>query len=76
LRAQAAAEHGEVIRDLRDYHQRHGVQAQVRAMIQHFCQAGDATRGSNRCQHDIFPRGGPQKQGNRLAGLLRTQDEH
>jgi len=25
---------------------------------------------------DLFPIGGPQKQGNRLAGLLRTKGEH
>lgn len=26
--------------------------------------------------HRLFPRGGPQNQGNRLAGLLRTKGEH
>ncbi len=31
---------------------------------------------SNRYLHQIFPNGGPQKQGNRLAGLLRTKGEH
>jgi tRNA 2-thiouridine synthesizing protein E len=33
-------------------------------------------RGSSHHRHGMFPRGGPQRQGNRLAGLLRTQGEH
>lgn len=69
-------EHWEVIRYLRNYYQEHGVQAQVRAMIRHFTQVWGPQRGSNHYLHDIFPRGGPQKQGNRLAGLLRTKGEH
>lgn len=69
-------EHWEVIRFLRDYYHEHGVQAQVRVMIRHFSQVWDPRRGSNRYLHDLFPRGGPQKQGNRLAGLLRTKGEH
>lgn len=69
-------EHWEVIRYLRDYYQEHGVQAQVRAMIKHFVQAWGPERGNNHYLHQIFPRGGPQKQGNRLAGLLRTKGEH
>jgi tRNA 2-thiouridine synthesizing protein E len=82
-RAQAAreglvltGEHWEVIRFLRAYFQEHGVQAQVRVMIRHFAKAWGAERGTNRYLHAIFPRGGPQKQGNRLAGLLRTKGEH
>ncbi len=82
-RAQARAEdlalteeHWQVIRFLRDYYQEHGVQAQVRVMIKHFAQVWGPERGTNRYLHDIFPRGGPQKQGNRLAGLLRTKGEH
>ena len=69
-------EHWEVIRYLRAYFERHGVQAQVREMIRHFHQKWGPAKGSNRYLHDIFPRGGPQKQGNRLAGLLRTKGEH
>jgi tRNA 2-thiouridine synthesizing protein E len=69
-------EHWQVIRYLRDYYRDHGVQAQVRAMIRHFTQVWGAQRGSNHYLHEIFPRGGPQKQGNRLAGLLRTKGEH
>jgi tRNA 2-thiouridine synthesizing protein E len=69
-------EHWEVIRYLRDYYRDHGVQAQVRAMIRHFTQEWGPERGNNHYLHEIFPRGGPQKQGNRLAGLLRTKGEH
>ena len=69
-------EHWEVIRFLRDYYQEHSVQAQVRVMIQYFRQLWGAERGNNRYLHELFPIGGPQKQGNRLAGLLRTKGEH
>jgi tRNA 2-thiouridine synthesizing protein E len=69
-------EHWEVIHFLRDYYQDHGVQCQVRVMIQHFSKRWGPERGSNRYLHEIFPRGGPQKQGNRLAGLLKTKGEH
>lgn len=69
-------EHWEVIRYLREYYARHGTQASVRDMIKHFREVWDDGRGSNRYLHRLFPRGGPQKQGNRLAGLLRTKGEH
>lgn len=68
--------HWEVIRFLRAYWAEHGVQAQVRVMIRHFSDVWNPQRGSNHHLHDLFPRGGPQKQGNRLAGLLRTKGEH
>jgi tRNA 2-thiouridine synthesizing protein E len=68
--------HWQVIRFLRDYYHEHGVQAQVRVMIRHFSDVWDAERGSNHALHELFPIGGPQKQGNRLAGLLRTKGEH
>lgn len=70
------SEHWEVIRFLRDYYHQHRVQAQVRVMIRHFASLWGPERGNNIHLHDIFPRGGPQKQGNRLAGLLRTKGEH
>ena len=70
------AEHWEVIRFLREYFAVHGVQAQVRAMIRHFARTWDSEHGLNHRLHEMFPRGGPQKQGNRLAGLLRTKGEH
>ncbi len=68
--------HWELIRFLRQHYAEHGVQAQVRVMIRHFTEAWGPQRGSNHHLHEMFPRGGPQKQGNRLAGLLRTKGEH
>jgi len=70
------AEQWQVIRFLRERYARHRTQASVREMIKHFRVVWDAERGSNRYLHRLFPRGGPQKQGNRLAGLLRTKGEH
>jgi tRNA 2-thiouridine synthesizing protein E len=70
------AEHWEVIRFLRDWYAQHGVQCIVRDMIKHFRKVWGPEKGSNRYLHEVFPRGGPQKQGNRLAGLLRTKGEH
>jgi tRNA 2-thiouridine synthesizing protein E len=68
--------HWEVIRFLRAHWQAHGVQPQVRLMIRHFSERWGPERGSNHHLHELFPAGGPQKQGNRLAGLLRTKGEH
>jgi tRNA 2-thiouridine synthesizing protein E len=82
-RAQAEAEdlvlteaHWQVIYFLRAYYEEHRVQAQVRAMIQHFAKAWGPELGNNHHLHALFPIGGPQKQGNRLAGLLKTKGEH
>ncbi len=82
-RAQAQAEglvltdaHWQVIRFLREYYDEHRVQAQVRAMIWHFANLWGQERGNNHHLHELFPIGGPQKQGNRLAGLLKTKGEH
>ena len=69
-------EHWDVVRFLRDFYEEHGAQAEVRKMVKHFKNAWDEERGNSRYLHRIFPRGGPQKQGNRLAGLLRTKGEH
>lgn len=69
-------EHWELIRFLRNYYARYGHQASVRDMIRHFRDVWDHERGSNHYLHKLFPAGGPQKQGNRLAGLLRTKGEH
>lgn len=69
-------EHWDVIRYLRAYYQEHSIQAQVRNMIKHFAEAWGKERGNNHYLHLIFPKGGPQKQGNRMAGLLRTKGEH
>jgi tRNA 2-thiouridine synthesizing protein E len=69
-------EHWEVIRFLRDHYARQRTQMTVRDMIRHFRVIWGAEKGTNRYLHKLFPRGGPQKQGNRLAGLLRTKGEH
>ena len=69
-------EHWEVIRTLREYYSRHGIQMTVRDMIRDFRKAWGKEKGTSRYLHKLFPRGGPQKQGNRLAGLLRTKGEH
>ncbi len=73
---QLSDEHWAIIRYLREYYAEHGVQAQVRVMIKHFTELWGPGRGNNHYLHELFPRGGPQKQGNRLAGLLRTKGEH
>jgi tRNA 2-thiouridine synthesizing protein E len=70
------SEHWQIIRFQRDWYAEHGRQASVRDMIRHFRKIWGKDKGSNRYLHQIFPRGGPQKQGNRLAGLLRTKGEH
>jgi TusE/DsrC/DsvC family sulfur relay protein len=82
-RAQAQAEsltltdaHWQVIAYLRAYYDEHRVQAQVRAMIWHFAKIWGPELGNNHHLHALFPVGGPQKQGNRLAGLLKTKGEH
>jgi tRNA 2-thiouridine synthesizing protein E len=70
------AEQWEVVRLLREHYAGHGVQMTVRDMVRHFRRIWGPERGNNRYLHQLFPRGGPQKQGNRLAGLLRTKGEH
>ncbi|MCB1876257.1 MAG: TusE/DsrC/DsvC family sulfur relay protein [Chromatiales bacterium] len=75
-RLELTSEHWEVIRYLREYYMRCGTQASVREMVKHFRRIWGSEKGSSRYLHDLFPRGGPQKQGNRLAGLLRTKGEH
>jgi tRNA 2-thiouridine synthesizing protein E len=69
-------EHWEVIRFLREHYVAHGRQASVRDMIRHFRKVWRDERANSRYLHRLFPQGGPQKQGNRLAGLLRTKGEH
>jgi len=69
-------EHWQVIRFIRDHMASHQVQPQVRDMIKYFAVIWGKERGNNHYLHDIFPRGGPQKQGNRLAGVRRTKGEH
>lgn len=81
--AQAAAEgltltdeHWDVIHFIREFYEEHNVQAQVRDMIRHFREAWGPERGNNHHLHEIFPMGGPQKQGNRIAGIRKTKGEH
>ncbi len=69
-------EHWDVIHFIREYYDEHQVQAQVRDMIRHFRAAWGPERGTNHHLHDLFPMGGPQKQGNRLAGMRKTKGEH
>lgn len=69
-------EHWDVIRFIRARYAENQVQAQVRDMIKHFREVWGAERGNNHHLHDLFPKGGPQKQGNRLAGIRRTKGEH
>jgi TusE/DsrC/DsvC family sulfur relay protein len=69
-------EHWDVIHFIRHYYEEHNVQAPVRDMIKHFRVAWGPDRGNSRYLHDIFPMGGPQKQGNRLAGIRKTKGEH
>lgn len=69
-------EHWDVLNFIREYYDEHQVQAQVRDMIRHFRAAWGPERGTNHHLHDIFPMGGPQKQGNRLAGMRKTKGEH
>jgi len=83
VRAQAAAEelkltdaHWQVIWFLRRHYAEHGTQASVRDMVKHFRARWGRDQATSRRLHELFPRGGPQKQGNRLAGLLRTKGEH
>ena len=66
----------EVVFFLRQYYETHGAQAEVRKIARHFKSAWDNERGTSTYLHKIFPFGGPQKQGNRLAGLMRTKGEH
>ncbi len=46
------------------------------SMIKYFSDFGGFERGNNHHLHTMFPIGGPQKQGNRLAGLWKTKGEH
>lgn len=69
-------EHWEVIQFIREYYEEHDVQAQVRDMVRHFRTVWGPEKGNSRYLHDIFPMGGPQKQGNRLAGMRKTKGEH
>ena len=69
-------EHWEVIHFIRGFQEKYNVQAPVRDMVKHFKKKWGKEKGSSKYLHEIFPKDGPQKQGNRLAGLMRTKGEH
>jgi len=69
-------EHWQVIRFIRDFYDKHGVQAPVRDMIKHFKKVWGKEKGNSKYLHQIFPKGGPQKQGNRFAGVRKPKGEH
>ncbi len=69
-------EHWQVINYIRDYHDKNSVQAPVRDMIKHFRRCWGKEKANTRYLHQIFPAGGPQKQGNRLAGVRKPKGEH
>lgn len=69
-------EHWEVIYYIREFHDNHGVQAPVRDMLKHFKKVWGKEKANTRYLHEIFPKGGPQKQGNRLAGVRKPKGEH
>lgn len=64
MRAEAQAEglvlnseHWEVVRFLRSYFSRKGVQAAVRDMVKHFRKVWGPERGNSKYLHQLFPRG-------------------
>jgi len=69
-------EHWQIIKFIRQFYEEHGVQAPVRDMIKFFKKAWGKEKGNTRYLHNIFPKGGPQKQGNRLAGVRKPKGEH
>lgn len=69
-------EHWQVINFIRKFYEDHGVQAPVRDMIKFFKKNWGKEKGNTRYLHEIFPKGGPQKQGNRLAGVRKPKGEH
>jgi len=69
-------EHWEIINYIRDYYEQNNVQAPVRDMIKHFKKKWGKEKANTRYLHKIFPLGGPQKQGNRLAGVRKPKGEH
>ena len=66
----------ERVRSLREHVGRVGAQAAVWALIRRRRYFWGDARGGRVDLHRPFPRGGPQAQGNPLAGLLRTKGEH
>ena len=69
-------DHWDIIWYIRAFNEEKRVQPTVRHMLKHFRDKWEDGRGDNHYLHVLFPRGGPQKQGNRLAGVRRTKGEH
>lgn len=69
-------DHWQVIYFIRTFYAEHGVQAPVRDMVKFFSKLWGREKGSSTYLHKIFPKGGPQKQGNRLAGVRKPKGEH
>ena len=69
-------DHWQVIHYIRDFQEKHSVQAPVRDMVKHFKKVWGKEKGNSAYLHQIFPKGGPQKQGNRLAGVRKPKGEH
>ena len=69
-------DHWQVIYFIRHYYHEHGVQAPVRDMVKYFSKLWGREKGNSTYLHKIFPHGGPQKQGNRLAGVRKPKGEH
>ena len=63
----------EVIRYLRDFYEKHRVQANVREIIKHFRTVWGPEHGNNHHLHAIFPRGGPRKTGKPSGGTAAHQ---
>jgi len=70
------SEHWEIINYIREYYELNNVQAPVRDMIKNFKKTWGKEKANTRYLHKIFPLGGPQKQGNRLAGVRKPKGEH
>ncbi len=68
--------HWEVIYFIRNFQEKYNVQAPVRDMVKHFKKAWGMKKECSTFLHQIFPNGGPQKQGNRLAGVRKPKGEH
>ncbi len=69
-------EHWQVIAFIRATMKAKGRHPSVRQMIRHFAKVWGPERGNSAHLHDLFiTGGGPQKQGNRLAGAPRMPSE-
>jgi len=49
-------EHWQVIHFIREFHDKHGVQAPVRDMVKYFKKAWGKERGNSKYLHEVFPK--------------------